>query len=311
MNLPPPRYNLHIGSAPHGEQTGKMLIGIEQILLKEKPDFVIVLGDPNYALAGALAAAKLHIPVCHIEAGRRSHNRSMPEELNRLMIDQIADYLFTPNEWIRQNLLKEGIADDRIIVSGDPIIDVVTRNKVIAATRSDILHRLRIDPEKYFLLTLHRPENTDSPGKLQTILNTLDFISAKYSYPVIFSCHPRTKKVLKQHRLILKNIQLIDPLGYMDFLLLETHASVILTDSGSIQEEACILHMPCVTLRDDTERQETVEIGANILAGTRPESILDAVESMLHIERNWPNPFGEPGVSERIIRNVLHIFRNI
>lgn len=311
LNMPPPRYNLHIGSAPHGEQTGTMLIGIEQILLKEMPDVVLVLGDPNSALAGALAAAKLHIPVCHIEAGRRSHNRSMPEELNRLMIDQIADYLFTPNEWTRQNLLKEGIPDDRIIVSGDPIVDVVTSSKDTAAVCSDILHRLSLEPEKYFLLTLHRPENTDSPDKLQTILNTLDIISAQYAYPVIFPCHPRTKKVLAMHKLIPKNILITEPLGYMDFLQLETHASVILTDSGSMQEEACILHIPCVTLRDDTERPETVHIGANILAGTRPESILDAVESMLHTERKWSNPFGEPGVSERIIRDVLHIITKI
>ena len=311
LNLPNPDYNLHIGSAPHGEQTGKMLIGIEQILLKEMPDVVLVLGDPNSALAGALAAAKLHIPVCHIEAGRRSYNRSMPEELNRLMIDQIADYLFTPNEWTRQNLLKEGIPDDRIIVSGDPIVDVVTSCKETAAAHSDILQRLKIEPEKYVLLTLHRPENADIPNKLQTILNTLDIISAKYAYPVIFPCHPRTKKVLAMHKLILKNIQITEPLGYMDFLQLETHASVILTDSGSMQEEACILHTPCVTLRDDTERPETVQIGANILAGTRPESILDAVESMLHPDKNWQNPFGEPGVSERIIRDVLHIFKKI
>jgi len=311
LELPEPSYNLRIGSAPHGEQTGKMLIGIEQILLKEKPDVVIVLGDPNSALAGALAAAKLHIPVCHVEAGRRSHNRSMPEELNRLMIDQIADYLFTPNEWTRQNLLKEGIPDDRIIVSGDPIVDVVTSSKGTAAAQSDILHRLSLEPEKYFLLTLHRPENTNTPGKLQTILNTLDLISAKYAYPVIFPCHPRTKKVLEQHSIIPKNILITDPLGYMDFLVLETHASIILTDSGSMQEEACILHTPCVTLREDTERPETVQIDANILAGTRPESILDAVEAMLHTDRKWPNPFGEPGVSERIIRDVLHIITKI
>jgi UDP-N-acetylglucosamine 2-epimerase (non-hydrolysing) len=311
LNFPNPDYNLHIGSGSHGEQTGKTLIGIEQILLKEMPDVVLVLGDPNSALAGALAAAKLHIPVCHIEAGRRSRNRSMPEELNRLMIDQIADYLFTPNEWTRQNLLNEGIADDRIIVSGDPIVDVVTSSKETAAAHSDILQRLSLEPEKYFLLTLHRPENTDSPVKLQTILNTLDLISAQYGYPIIFPCHPRTKKVLEQHRVIPTNILITDPLGYMDFLQLEAHASVLLTDSGSMQEEACILHVPCVTLRDDTERPETVQIGANILAGTRPESILDAVESMLHTDRNWPNPFGEPGVSERIIRDVLHIITKI
>lgn len=311
LNLPNPDYNLHIGSAPHGEQTGKMLIGIEQILLKENPDVVLVLGDPNSALAGALAAAKLHIPVCHIEAGRRSHNRSMPEELNRLMIDQIADHLFTPNEWTRQNLLKEGISDDRIIVSGDPIVDVVASSKDTAAVCSDILQRLSLEPEQYFLLTLHRPENADIPNKLQTILNTLDIISAKYAYPVIFPCHPRTKKVLAMHKLILKNIQITEPLGYMDFLQLETHASVILTDSGSMQEEACILHVPCVTLREDTERSETVQIGANILAGTRPECIMDAVESMLHADKIWQNPFGEPGVSERIIRDVLYIITKI
>jgi len=307
LSLPKPDYNLHVGSCPHGEQTGKMLIGIEEILLKEKPNNVVTLGDPNSAFAGTLAAAKLHIPVCHIEAGRRSFARSMPEELNRLMIDQISDILFTPNETTKQNLINAGIEYERIILSGDPIVDAVRENKKIALDKSTITADFQLTPKRYFLATVHRPENLDDRRRLSNILCAFRELVKKYNYPLIFSVHPKTRKMIEEYVISTDGLLLTRPLGYLDFLRLEMDAAVLLTDSGSLQEEACILKTPCVTLRDETERPETITIGSNILAGTNSQDILDAVEIMLCSSKSWDNPFGESGVSDLIIKNLIDI----
>lgn len=311
LDLPTPDYNLHVGSAPQGEQTGKMLIGIEPILLREIPDVVIVLGDPNSAFAGALAAAKLHIPVCRIEAGRRSFDKTMPEELNRLMIDQISDLLFTPNELTRQNLLREGITDDRIIVSGDTNVDAVEMHKCIAKQKSRALETFGVSPRKYFLATIHRPENADDVAVLSEILTAFNGLAREYQYPVIFAAHPRTQKVIDQYCLKTEGILLTKPLGYLDFLRLEMDCVVLLTDSGSLQEEACILHVPCVTIRNDTERPETITIGANILAHPNSESILSGVKAMIGCDKNWRNPFGDVGIGEHIINEIQYKYRKI
>lgn len=302
LNLPEPDYNLHVGSCPHGEQTGKMLEGIEKILIKEHPDVVITLGDPNSAFAGTLAAAKLHIPVAHIEAGRRSGNRMMAEELNRLMIDQIADILFTPNETTKANLLCAGIPEERIIVSGDPITDAVAENKEIAYAKSDILNRLKLEPKKYFLATVHRPENVDNKKRLENILAAFQKLNEQNHCPVVFSVHPRTRAKISEYGLSTEGILLTEPLGYLDFLRLEIDARAVLTDSGSLQEEACVLGIPCVTLRDDTERPETVEMGANVLAGTDCERIVAGVD---FCGGEWRNPFGEIGMGKRMMDFLL------
>jgi len=307
LSLPKPDYNLHVGSCPHGEQTGKMLIGIEQILLKEKPNIVITLGDPNSAFAGTLAAAKLQIPVCHIEAGRRSFARNMPEELNRLMIDQISDILFTPNETTKQNLINEGIGDERIILSGDPIVDAVLENKKIALDTSKITSDFQLTPKQYFLATVHRPENLEDRSKLSNILEAFQKLVDKYNYPLIFSVHPKTRNKFEEYAISTDGLVLTGPLGYLDFLRLEMDAAVLLTDSGSLQEEACILKTPCVTLRDETERPETIIIGSNILAGTNIKDILDAVGIMIQSTKSWENPFGQSGVSDLIIKNLIDI----
>jgi len=303
LNLPQPKYNLKIGSGTHGEETGKMLIGIEKILLKEKPDIVLVEGDTNTVLAGALAAAKLHIKVGHIEAGLRSYFWEMPEEINRVLTDHCSDFLFAPTSRAKENLLKEGIARNKIFVTGNTIVDAVYQNLKIAGKKSKILSKLSLQKEEYFLLTTHREENVDKKERFQGILQGLNLIYKKFNLPIVYSAHPRAKKMIEKFKLnIPKGVRLIEPLGYLDFLSLEASAKLILTDSGGIQEESCILKIPCVTLRDNTERPETLEVGSNILAGINPQKILISTSKMINKRRNWKNPFGDGKTSVKIIK---------
>ena len=308
LKLPRPKYNLGVGSGTHAEQTGKMLMGIERILLKEKPDIVLVQGDTNTTLAGALAAAKIGIKVGHVEAGLRSFDKEMPEEINRKLTDHISDLLFAPTEKAKQNLLREGIEIEKIFVTGNTIVDAVYQNLTLAE-KSNVLAKLKLENEKYFLVTLHRQENVDKEERLQNVITGLELIASEYDIPIIYPIHPRTKKRLKQFgiKITNDNIKLIEPLDYLSFLRLEKSAKLILTDSGGIQEEACIMKIPCVTLRYNTERPETIEVGANILAGTEPESILEKTKIMLERERNWPNPFGDGKASQRIVKIIQSI----
>jgi UDP-N-acetylglucosamine 2-epimerase (non-hydrolysing) len=304
LKLPDVKYRLAIGPGSHGQQTGRMLAEIEDILQRESPDCVVVLGDPNTPLAGALAAAKLHVPVCHVEAGRRSHNRRMPEEINRIVIDHISDGLCTPTEVTKENLLKEGIDAEKIVVTGDPIVDAVSENLAIAREQSTILQDQGLTPEGYLLVTVHRAENTDMKDRLQGILTALHNLSVTLSLPVVFPVHPRTEKKIREFGLSTDGILQTGPLGYLDFIQLEANASLVLTDSGSIQEEACILGVPCVTLRDDTERPETLTVGSNVLAGTDPDQISSAALKMLSEEHKWKSPFGDGNAGKRIVQYI-------
>ncbi len=305
MELPEARYNLNSGSGSHAEETGKMLIGIEKILLKEKPDIVLLQGDTNTVLAGALVASKLHIKIGHIEAGVRSYDRKMPEEINRIITDHVSDYLFAPVETARKILLKEGIQGDKIIVTGNTIVDAIYQNLEIAQKKVDTLNKLNLQSKKYFLVTAHRQENVDCKDRLKGIFEGLELIYDEFNFPVIYPIHPRTMKMIKEFKLkIPSGIKLIEPLGFLDFLQLEKHASLILTDSGGIQMESCILHTPCVTLRDNTEWMETIEVGSNILSGCEPKNILESVIEMIDKNVNWENPFGD-GTSASQIINVL------
>jgi UDP-N-acetylglucosamine 2-epimerase (non-hydrolysing) len=306
LKLPKPDYNLEVGSGMHGEQTGKMLTGIERVLIDEKPDVVLVEGDTNTVLAGGLAAAKLHIKVGHVEAGLRSYDRSMPEEINRVLIDHISDYLFAPTKTSCENLRREGILNSKIHVVGNTIVDATTQNLSIAKDSSNILDQLCLNPDEFFLITLHRAENVDNPGRLENILTGLELLSGLYKLPIIFPIHPRTMNRIKAFGFgdKIKNIaslNIVEPAGYMDFLNLESKASLILTDSGGVQEEACILRTPCVTLRDNTERPETIDAGANMLAGCDTEKIIANVEKMMSVERIWGNPFGDGRAAEHMI----------
>jgi len=306
LELPKPKYNLDIGSGTHAEQTGKALIEIEKVLIKGKPDIVLVEGDTNTVLAGALAATKLHIKVGHVEAGLRSYDREMPEEINRVLTDHCSDFLFAPTKKAKEILIKEGISKKKIFVTGNTIVDAVYQNIKLAKKKSKILKKLNLKEEKYFLLTCHRQENVDKKERLRGILDGLNLLYKKFTLSIIYPIHPRTKKRIKEFRLkIPEGTKLIEPVGYLDFLQLEANAKLVLTDSGGIQEEACILKVPCVTLRDNTERPETLEARSNILAGTNPEKILKEVETMLSKKRNWGNPFGGGGSGRKIVKIIL------
>lgn len=305
LELPDPKYNLNVGSGSHAEETGKMLIGIEKILLKEKPDIALIEGDTNTVLAGALAASKMHIKIGHIEAGVRSYDRTMPEEINRIVTDHVSDYLFAPTEKARKILLKEGISEDKIFVTGNTIVDAIHQNLEIAQKKVDILNKLNLKSREYFLVTAHRQENIDVKERLKGILDGLELVYHEFNFPIIYPIHPRTMKMIKEFGLkIPPGVKLVDPLGFLEFLPLEEHAKLILTDSGGIQMETCILHTPCVTLRDNTEWLETIEVGSNMLAGCDPNNILKTVTTMIIKNKNWKNPFGD-GTAGRQIINVL------
>ena len=301
LELPKPKYNLDVGSGTHAEETGKMLIDIEKILKEEKPDIVLVEGDTNTVLAGALAASKLHVKVGHVEAGLRSYDRNMPEEINRVLTDHISDYLFAPTEKAKENLLREGIEENKIFVTGNTIVDAVYQNLEIAKRKVEILNKLNLSPEEYFLITAHRQENVDVKERLKGILDGLKLIYQAFNLPITYPIHPRTMKKINEFGLEVQNgIRLIEPRGFLEFLQLEANAKLVLTDSGGVQEEACILKVPCVTLRDNTERLETLEVGSNILAGVNQNKILEGVKFMLNKERDWKNPFGDGKAGERI-----------
>jgi UDP-N-acetylglucosamine 2-epimerase (non-hydrolysing) len=304
LELPRPKYNIEVGSGSHAEETGKMLIGIEKILEEENPDIVLVEGDTNSVLAGALAAVKLGMGVGHVEAGLRSYDRSMPEEINRVIADHISDYLFAPTTKAKQILLGEGIGEEKIFVTGNTIVDAVYQNLELARRKIDIAGQFQLKPQKYFLATLHRQENTDNKERFSSILEGLSRVAAKYRLPVVYPIHPRSRKLMDKLAKPPENLKIIDPVDFLSFLQLESNAKLILTDSGGVQEEACILRVPCVTLRDNTERPETVEAGANILAGATAERIIEGTITMLDREKDWANPFGDGHAAERII-NII------
>ena len=301
LDLLLPEYNLDVGSGTHGTQTAAILTGIENILQKNPPGIVLIQGDTNTACAGALAAAKLHIPVGHVEAGLRSFDRSMPEEINRIIADHVSDQLYAPTEISRQNLLHEGINTEKITVTGNTVVDAVRQNIRIAQQKVHPLEELGLEPRGYFLVTAHRVENVDDPLHLAEILTGLKKISVRFGLPVVFPMHPRTQKMVRKFSLSTEGIRVIDPVGYLQFLILESMAALILTDSGGVQEESCILSVPCVTLRLNTERPETIKSGSNVLAGTDPEKVLSAAERMIEIPRTWSNPFGDGDAAQRII----------
>lgn len=276
LHIPKPNLNLNVGSGLHGEQTAKMLSGLEQAIMKEKPDAVLVYGDTNSTLAGALAAVKLLVPVCHVEAGLRSFNRRMPEEINRIMTDHASDLLFAPTVNAIKQLQFEGIAEDKIILSGDVMLDAALFYVKQAENESRILDQLGLRESSYILTTVHRAENTDDPEMLQRIMSAIDAISKKHS--VILPIHPRTRAKLDTFGIETQHIKFIDPVGYLDMVNLEKNAALIITDSGGVQKEAYFFRKPCITLRAETEWLELVEEGWNKLS---PPSVVTA-KSLLH-----------------------------
>lgn len=302
LNLPQPDYNLDVGSGTHASQTGKIMLGIENILSKEQPDVVLVQGDTNTVLSGSLAAAKLHIKIGHVEAGLRSFDRSMPEEINRIVSDHVSDYLFAPTETSYRQLVKEGIDPEKIFVTGNTVVDAVYQNIEIAKNKVNILKDLGLSSKKYILVTFHRAENVDIKERLKGIITGLKLIKDYFSLPVVFPIHPRTEKMIEKFGFSLEEINVIPPQGFLEFLQLEANAKFVLTDSGGLQEETCILGVPCITLRDNTERPETLEVGSNVLAGVNPSTMLSLAKNAV-IDKSWNNPYGD-GTAAKLIVDV-------
>ena len=296
MQIAKPDYNLNIGSGSHGKQTAEMLIGLEDIFLHQKPDVVITFGDTNTTLATGLAATKLNIPVAHVEAGLRSHNREMPEEINRILTDHISDYLFAPTLTAMENLKSENLYGKPFLV-GDVMYDSLLYYGKIAEQKSRILKNLKLKQKEYILLTLHRPYNVDNIQKLQNIFSALKQTKRFIVLPV----HPRTCKMIESTNTIIpENISIIEPLGYLDFIFLQKHSEKIITDSGGIQKEAYLNGIPCITIRPETEWIETVKAGWNVLVGDKKDQL---IENCLHFKpsHNRPRYFGDGDSSKKII----------
>jgi UDP-N-acetylglucosamine 2-epimerase len=315
LHIPEPNLHLGVGSGPQGWQTAAMLTGIEEALLREKPDWVVVYGDTNSTLAGALAAVKLHIPVAHVEAGLRSFNRRMSEEHNRVASDHLSTLLLCPTKTAVENLMREGIngaGPCRVVNVGDVMYDSVLYYSSLTEDRSDVLERLRLGRGAYGLVTIHRAENTDDPVRLKGMFDALSRI-AKGGLKLVLPLHPRTRKVLESRPLSslvtrYSSLILIDPIPYLDMLLLEKNAMVILTDSGGVQKEAYWFEVPCVTMRDETEWVETVEAGWNVIVGADSEKIVHAVES-IRPGRPGGNFYGDGHAARKIVERLVSYSR--
>ena len=299
IGIPTPDYNLEVGSGSHAKQTAEILVRLEDVMLKEQPGLVIIRGDTNSTLAGALAASKLHIPIAHIEAGERSFDRRMPEEINRLAADRLSDLFFCVSQTAVQHLRGEGIRDSVHWV-GDVMLDAMLANLPLAREKSSILGRLGIASKKYALVTIHRAANTDDPGRLRKILSALSRVEDE----VIFPVHPRTRGVIEKLEVeVGERVRMIEPVGYYDMVVLEENARLIATDSGGVQREAYFLKVPCLTLRDETEWTETVEAGWNRLVGADEQAILSAWRSFNPPDVQSPI-FGDGTASEKILQIV-------
>jgi len=291
LGMPKPDMDLEVGSGSHAEQTAKIMVAFEKVCLAEKPDLVIVVGDVNSTMACTITAKKLGIKVAHVEAGLRSRDMGMPEEINRLCTDVLCDYLFTTDHIADENLKNEGIADEKVIFTGNVMIDTLIKHKEMAATLN-IQQELGLKQGEYATLTMHRPSNVDNKSTLKGILQTLKKISE--SVPIIFPIHPRTRKMAEQFDLMhyfnegekVNGIWLTEPLGYLEFLHLNMNAKMALTDSGGLQEETTVLGVPCITMRHNTERPVTCDVGTNTIVGNDPDKILTAAQTVLN--GKWP-----------------------
>jgi UDP-GlcNAc3NAcA epimerase len=299
LGIPQPTFNLGIGGGSHGQNTGRMIEGIEKVLMEEKPDWLLVYGDTDSTLAGTLAAVKLHIPIAHVEAGLRSFNRKMPEEINRILTDHAATMLFAPTETAATNLANEGIAPDKVVNVGDVMFDAALFYGAKADQQSRILEKLGLDSKKYILATVHRAENTDDPNRLRVIVRGM----ADTERQIVLPVHPRTRARLKSAGLTLpENVIAIEPVGYLDMVMLEKHAELIMTDSGGVQKEAFFHKVPCVTLRDQTEWTELVDSGWNRLANTEnSDDIKSKMVMALGEYGDDVQPYGDGHAAEKIV----------
>lgn len=307
LGLPPPKYNLHVGSGTHAEETGRMLIAIEGILLDEKPSIVLTEGDTNSVLAACLAASKLGIKLAHVEAGARSFDRRMPEEVNRVIADHLSDYLFASTEEARKNLIAEGIADEKIFVTGSTAVDAVKENAEIASH----IELDFVDPgDKYAALTLHRQESVDDKDRLESILDGVVNAANALGLKLVYPMHPRTAKRIKEFELeVPREIKVVPPQKYFEFLKVISNAQLVFTDSGGVQEETCIVKVPCVTLSESTAWPETLAAGSNVLGGYTKTSILRAARQVIRRKRNWGDPLGDGQAGRRTVRILKRLLR--
>ncbi len=305
LGLPAPDVNLEIGSGSRTYQVASAMLGLEPVLRAHRPDVVPVEGDTNSVLAAALAANQAGIAVGHVEAGLRSHDRGMPEEINRILTDHVSDHLFAPTTGARAILRGDGIPESRIHVTGNTVVDELHLQRD-RARRPGLLERFGVEARRYALATLHRPENVDQEDRLRGILAGLAAAGDALDLVVLAALHPRTQaRIAATDPALTARLRVLPPLGYLDFLGLHADAALMLTDSGGLQEEACCLRVPCVTLRDNTERPESVAAGASVLAGADPGRIVACARAMHAIPRDWPNPFGDGRSGERIVDLLL------
>ncbi len=305
LDLPGPDVNLEVGSGSRTHQVATAMVGLEKVLRECRPDVVLVEGDTNSVLAAALAANQAGIAVGHVEAGLRSYDRGMPEEINRILTDHVADQLFAPTAGARTILLGEGIPDARIHVTGNTVVDEL-QLQLGRARRPGLLERFGVAAGRYALATVHRAENVDRADRLRGILTGVAAAGEALGLVVLAALHPRTQaRIAAADPALTARLRVLPPLGYLDFLGLHADAALVLTDSGGLQEEACCLRVPCVTLRDNTERPESVEVGASVLAGADPGRIVACARAIHQVPRDWPNPFGDGRSGERIVDLLL------
>ena len=314
LDIPIPSINLGIGGGTHGENTGRMIEKIEKILIKNKPDGILVYGDTDSTLAAALAASKLNIPIFHIEAGLRSHNRYQPEEQNRILTDHLSDLCFCPTKLAITNLKKEGLPCERVVITGDVMADATRIYAESSCDEEKFLSNLNLESKEFILLTIHREENTDDKKRLENILKMVNSIINKYKndrLKIILPIHPRTNKRIAEYKFenLIKNFIITDPLGFRDMILLEKHSKIIITDSGGIQKEAFFQRTPCVTIRSETEWTELIESGWNILADpSNKDKIIDAINLQLNFDKtkDTKNFYGDGFAADEIIKKIIN-----
>jgi UDP-N-acetylglucosamine 2-epimerase (non-hydrolysing) len=305
LSLPEPDFNLSIGSDTQSAQVGAMTKGIGEIFETLNPTCVIVQGDTNSTLSGALVASKRNTLLCHVEAGLRSYDRSMPEEVNRVITDHVSDLLFAPTDEAKENALREGIEEATIFTTGNTVVDSLLDHREIARKKSTILEDKSLKKLTFILLTLHRAENVDTKSRFESILRGVGQVARKLGTECLFPAHPRSVNRMNEFDVeVPPKITVTDPLDYLDFIVLQDQARLVLTDSGGVQEEACVLRTPCVTLRDNTERPETVTVGSNVVVGASPKSILDGALKMVDHPRDWANPYGDGKAHEQIVETI-------
>lgn len=308
LELPQPKYNLGIGSGTHGAMTGRMIVEIEKVLEDENPDVILVQGDTNTVLAGALAASKMDIKVGHVEGGLRSYDRRMPEEINRVVADHVSDYIFAPTNTQKMIVLDESISGEKVHVVGNTIVDAVLQTVEISKRKSNIVKKLNLDEDGFILMTLHRPATVDNKENLKTVINSAGELADRNSMQIVFPAHPRTVKMLAKYGVELpKAYSVIEPVGYLDMISLMQNAGFIVTDSGGLQEESCILQKKCSVTRENTERPEAVEVGGCVLVGNSDrDEVISKSEDLLKKEVNWYNPFGDGTAARQIVDILLN-----